>query len=360
MHLWQITPVREVLWLALVALAVWGAYALRAILSPVLIALALAYIADPVVRRLQHRARVPRWVTALAVLVLLTASASGFFVWLMPKLIEQVTQLSEQLSDCWESLRQRYATLEESLAAVPDNAESTLRSIEPGSAVRSAWSGVGSLFGMVGSAVGTATYLVVAAVLVPILFVFFATYFDRLSRLKCFLPATRRKRVLELREKIDAAFSGYIRGQLVVALFTTLGFCIGFYLVGVPYWFVVSLVGGTLSLVPYGQCSGWLLAIILTYAETQTGPVEFDWFSVLLAPTLVYLVTQSMESWVITPLVQGEAMSLHPVVVLIALVTGGGVAGIIGLILAVPVTASAKMLFGELAVPRLRRWADAR
>jgi predicted PurR-regulated permease PerM len=66
-----------------------------------------------------------------------------------------------------------------------------------------------------------------------------------------------------------------------------------------------------------------------------------------------------VETWVITPLVQGEAANLHPIVVLVALIIGGTVAGIIGLILAIPVTASARILFSELALPRIRRWAES-
>ena len=64
----------------------------------------------------------------------------------------------------------------------------------------------------------------VAAFLIPILFVVFATYFDRLERTKRYLPAGYRDRIRELLSKVDAAFSGYVRGQLVVALFTTVGF----------------------------------------------------------------------------------------------------------------------------------------
>jgi predicted PurR-regulated permease PerM len=226
--------------------------------------------------------------------------------------------------------------------------------------VRGTVQGAGHLAGVLGGMVGTLGQLVLTVVLVPILFVVFATYFDRLARIRQFLPPTHRERIWGLLKKVDAAFSGYVRGQLVVALFTTTGFCIGFYLADVPYWFVVSLIGGTLSLVPYGQCSGWLLAILLKSADALTGAVAFSWFGVFIAPTLVYLVTQSMETWVITPLAQGEATNLHPVSVLVALIIGGAIAGIIGLILAVPVTASARTLFSELALPRIRRWGQGR
>lgn len=358
LHLWQIAAVREAFWLALIVLMIWGAYALRALLAPLLIALALAYVADPAIRGLQRRAHVPRVVTAFVALLALIAAVSAFAIWLLPKLIVQLTQLTEQLPVYWEAFQQRYQNWETALSTTPVATNSTAGTIEADSVVRGAYESVGPLFGMLGAAVGTAGFLVASAVLIPILFVYFATYYDRLASLRQFLPASRRERILVLLRGVDAAFSGYVRGQLVVALFTTVGFCVGFYLVDVPYWFVVALIGGVLSLVPYGQMSGWLLAMTLKYAEVQTGSNAFSWFGILIAPSLVYAVTQSMESWVITPLVQGEATNLHPVVVLVALIIGGALAGIVGLILAVPVTASAKMLIRELAVPRLKHWAD--
>lgn len=358
LHLWQIAAVREAFWLAIIVLLIWSAYVLRALLAPLLIALALAYVADPAIRGLQRRARAPRVVTACAMLLLILAAVSGFVIWLLPRLIVQLTQLSEQLPVYWEALQRQYERWEGALTSAPINADSAVGTIQADSVIQGAYGSVGPLFGVLGSAVGTAGFLVVAAVLIPILFVYFATYFDRLASLKWYLPASRRDRILELLRGVDAAFSGYVRGQLVVALFTTAGFCIGFYLVDVPYWFVVALIGGVLSLVPYGQMSGWLLAMTLKYAEAQTGPNAFSWFGILIAPSLVYAVTQSMESWVITPLVQGEATNLHPVVVLVALIIGGALAGIVGLVLAVPVTASAKMLIRELAGPRLKHWAD--
>jgi predicted PurR-regulated permease PerM len=358
LHLWQITAVREAFWLAIIVLLIWGAYVLRALLAPLLIALALAYVADPAIRGLQRRAHVPRVITAFVALLALIAAVSAFAIWLLPKLIVQLTQLSEQLPVYWEALQRQYERWEGALTSAPINADSAVGTIQADSVIQGAYRSVGPLFGILGSAVGTAGFLVASAVLIPILFVYFATYYDRLASLKRFIPASRRERILELLKGVDAAFSGYVRGQLVVALFTTVGFCVGFYLVDVPYWFVVALIGGVLSLVPYGQMSGWLLAMTLKYAEVQTGSNAFSWFGILIAPSLVYAVTQSMETWVITPLVQGEATNLHPVVVLVALIIGGALAGIVGLILAVPVTASAKMLIRELAVPRLKHWAD--
>jgi predicted PurR-regulated permease PerM len=360
LHIWEITAVREALVVAAAIALLWVAHALRAILTPIVIAFALAYVVDPVVSASHRRLRLPRFVSAIALLALILLGLVLFGIWLMPQLIQQAEQLTAQVPVYWDTLREHVANLTDVPTTRESAVDSALRAVEPGAVVRGSVEGAGQFLGALGGVIGTAGYLVVAVVLVPALFVTFAAYFDRLPRIRQFIPVKHRDRVWELLQKVDGAFSGYVRGQLVVALFTTTGFCVGFYLAGVPYWFVVSLVGGTLSLIPYGQGSGWLLAIILKGAESLTGAEAFSWFAVFIAPSIVYLITQALESWVITPLAQGEATNLHPIVVLVALIFGGAVAGIVGLILAVPVTASARALFLELVLPRLQRWAEAR
>lgn len=351
---------RELLWLGAALLALWCAYLWWGLLVPFLAAFALAYVAEPLVRALQRRARVPRVVTALALLLVLIAAATVFAIWLLPSLVEQIASLYARLPIYWQTLQQGWTDFEASLTTQPAESGTTLDDVKPATVVRHAFGGVGPFFGLLGQAVGTAGYLLVAAILIPVLFVFFTTYYERFTGLQRYLPASRRERIRGLLQGIDAAFSGYVRGQLVVAVFTTIGFSIGFYLVSVPYWFVAALIGGILSVIPYGQCTGWVLAIVFKFAEAQTGAVEFTFLGGVLAPSLVYLVTQSMESWVITPLAQGQATNLHPVVVLVVLIIGGTLAGIIGLILAVPVTASIRLLVNELVLPRWRHWADSR
>ncbi len=355
-HLWEITAVRDLLALILILLAAWLTYALRAVLAPLLLALALAYIAEPVVRGGKRRLHLPRMLTALILLVFFIAALSAFVIWLMPHLVAQVDTLAERLPAYWNTLQRQYVQYTSSATTQPTASETAVQTIEP--TLGGAFDGFNRAWSLLGVAVGTAIYIVVVLVLTPILFVSFATHFHRLADLKAYLPRSQRDHIWNLLRKVDQAFNGYVRGQLVVALFTTAGFCIGFYLVGVPYWFVVALIGGILSLIPYGQCTGWLLAIVLQYVDAQTAMADVGWVEIVLLPSLVYLVTQSMETWVITPLVQGEAVNLPPIVVMVVLIAGGTLAGLIGLVLAIPVTASAIMLFHELGRPRLRRWAD--
>lgn len=358
LHLWQITAIRELFWIALLACALFIIFALRAILTPVVIAFALAYAVDPLVRAARRRLHIPRVVTMLFFLAVLLGAATLFVTWLLPQFMAQATELAARLPTYWNTIQARVGAWQAATTQATSTMPAGLEPIDPHTLVKQTLTGAGQVVGVLGTAFGTATYLVLSAILIPILFVFCGTYYERIHLLREYLPSSHRDTILDIIAHFDVAFSAYIRGQLVVALFTTTGFCIGFYLAGVPYWFVISLIGGTLSLIPYGQMSGWILAIAFKYAETLAAPeLAFSWTGVLLAPSLVYLVTQSMESWVITPLVQGEALKLHPIVVLVVLLIGAAVGGIVGLILAVPLAGASRNLFATYLRPRLRDWA---
>jgi predicted PurR-regulated permease PerM len=361
-HLWQIAAVRDIGIVLAVALLLVAVVALRALLAPIVLAFALAYIVDPLVRLAQHRLRIPRIVTSLALLLVVGGLLVTLALWLVPILLGQLETLRDRLPDYGAAITAWIG----GLLSIDQPTATQLTRVATRSAEASGAdaqqiadtlvTGVGRLFGFVGTVVSTAIYLVVATILLLIFFVSFVAGFDRLDALKRLLPASRRERIWELLGKVNVAFSAYVRGQFIVALFTTTGFAIGFAIVGVPYWFVISLIGGTLSLIPYGQMSGWLLAIAAKLVDAQMGTEALDWVAVLVLPSMVYAVTQSMESWVITPWVQGEAVDLHPVTVIVVLLVGGTLAGIVGLILAIPLTASARMLYEELFRERAERW----
>ena len=364
-HLWQWAAVRDVAVVVGVVAGLGLLYLLRALIAPVVVGFALAYVVDPVARWAQRRLRLSRTAFAVILVVSVLGGALVASGWLLPELIEQTAALVDRLPDYSQSL---FAGLDEAGSQIEaesdgeptplQNAKEFYQSTDPQQVADALLTGVGRLFGFAGTIISTATYLVVATLLILIFFVWFVARFDRLAAVKQWLPASRRDYVWTLLGKVDDAFSAYVRGQFIVAAFTTIGFCAGFWVTGVPYWFVVSLVGGVLSLVPYGQMSGWALAILLKYLEAQTGDATLSWASIVIAPSVVYAVTQSMETWVITPWVQSESVRLHPVLIIVALLVGGSLAGIVGLILAIPLTASGRMLYQELLADRVRDWLE--
>lgn len=355
-HLWEIQAVVDVLVILSVVLAVWMLYALSSVFAPVLFALGLAYLCNPLVTWAEHRWRVPRPATISLLLVLLTVGAVAFLAWLGPLLIQQAQTLMRKAPQYLEMIGGYIGIdLDEMVEALLGPKSSN----DPLSAMQPIVSGTGQALGLLGAVIGTTSYLAVTALLLPIYFFFFAWRFEVISlTLRRLIPTAYRPQTLEILAKIDDAVMNFFRGRLLIALITGVLYAVGWAWAGVPYWFLLGAGTGLLSIVPYVNAIGWPLAIIFTYLDATSNSGGMDWISLFVIPSLPYLVVQFFESWWLTPWIEGRSNDLHPVTVIIAVMVGGAVGGFLGLALAIPVAASSKILLQELLLPRWKAWVS--
>lgn len=187
------------------------------------------------------------------------------------------------------------------------------------------------------------------------------------------IPNHARGRILPLIGRMDATVSSFIRGRLTVAAIVGCIYATGWTIVGVPYGLVLGLVVGMLSVVPYlaaiGLPAAWILLALSLIAHPEQGgwyvamgsdgAPAITWWMVLVLPWTVNFIAQSMEDYVLNPLIQGKATELHPVLIMLAVLAGGSLAGLYGMLLAVPVAACLKIMLVAEVMPRLRRWAGA-
>lgn len=187
------------------------------------------------------------------------------------------------------------------------------------------------------------------------------------------IPLRARERVLPLVARMDATVASFIRGRITVAAIVGVVYAAGWSIVGVPYGLVLGLLVGVFSIVPYLAAVGlpiaWGLLAMSLIAHPETGgwyvapgadgAPEITWWLVLVLPWLVNLVAQSLEDYVLNPLIQGKATELHPVVIMLAVIAGGSLAGLYGMLLAVPVAACLKILLVAEIMPRLRAWSGS-
>lgn len=187
------------------------------------------------------------------------------------------------------------------------------------------------------------------------------------------IPDHLRGRVLPLIGRMDATVSSFIRGRLTVAAIVGCIYATGWTIVGVPYGLVLGLVVGACSVVPYlaaiGLPAAWALLALSLMAHPEQGgwyvstgadgALAITWWMVLVLPWSINFIAQSMEDYVLNPLIQGKATELHPVLIMLAVLAGGSLAGLYGMLLAVPVAACLKILMVAEVMPRLRRWAGA-
>ena len=335
----QVRAVREGLVLLGLVAALAIAWQLRTVVLPALLALLLAHVAEPVLDRLAERWNVPRVASSLAlVAVVFGTFALVAFVGL-PRLAEDLVELSDRLPGLARSL------------GVPPRAIDRLQSLEG----RDVLARAGSVVSVASAVLGATATALISLIFAAALFVFISVEIKRLPSVGPYLPRSKRDALLEFGDDLLRIFGGFLRGQLVVALFTTIGFAIGFSLLGVPYALIAASVGGLLSFIPNGQASGWLLAMLFASFESIAQGEGVVWERSLLYPTLVYFVTQSLETFVVTPLVQGELTQLHPLAVIAALIAGGSLGGLLGIFLAIPVAATLKIAGTKWLLPAWRR-----
>jgi predicted PurR-regulated permease PerM len=355
-RLWEIRAVRDIVGLAALGFMVLLAYALRGVLLPVLISLILAYLFDPLLGIAARRWHWPRAVTA-AVLVaaFLVLVAAGIY-WLWPVVTEQIATLRRQLPAYLEVLAAK-SGVDLSLIS-GELGELIGRADEPRRAVQELLLRLGQALGIMRRVVGMTTYVAVTLILIPIYFYFFVWKFDKATeRLGALVPVSKRERVFRVLRKMDRATASFFRGRLFIAVCMGVMFSVGWLLAGVPYWFLLGVLAGFLTIVPYGSVVFWPLAVALKYAESFAAGVEADWISVAVWPSVVYLGVQLLEGWLLTPYVHSEQTEMSVPTVLIVAFAGGALGGFLGLFLAIPVAACAKIFFVEVVLPRMHRWA---
>jgi predicted PurR-regulated permease PerM len=357
-HLWDIAAVRELFWIGLAVFLVWFGHELRGVFTPVLVALLLAYLVNPLVGGAASRWHIPRPVTITALLVIVAIVGAALVAWLGPIVSEQVQTLAKKTPQYLQRVTQTYGV---QVGTVSEQFNTLLTRLQddPLSVLQPLFLGTSQAFGVIGQVIGTTTEVALILVLIPIYFFFFSWHFDEMTNtISRFLPFSRKERTLRIIGRMDRAVSGFFRGRLVIAVITGVLFGVGWALTDVPYWFLLGIATGVLNIIPYASAVGWPLAIALKYLDAVTGSGgSVDWLSIALWPSLSYLIVQFIDGWLLTPWIQSQSTDMSAVTVLIVVFVGGAVGGFYGLLLAIPVAACMKILLEELLMPQWERWA---
>jgi len=351
-HLWHIAWVRDLIGIAIIILIFMTAYAARAIVVPILIGLALAYVFNPLITYLHTRHRWPRPISAAALIAVAFGSLLMAALIATPRIIAQSVLLFEKLSDYAKVLiakmepqvAQRFADAPQQLAELDFATVSDFL-------VRSLNIGVG----VVGSAISFLTYLTIALIVILFCFFFFTWKFQGIRDwFATFIPTAHRTQTLHILGRMDRSISAFIRGRLVQSLIMTILLSAGWYMVGLRYWLLLGVITGLLNLIPFAGVIGFVAAITLAVVDHLAGGNAFHWW-ILIGPALVYLIAQGLDGWVVEPMVQGKATDLDPLTILLVVLIGGTLAGLLGLLLAIPIAACVKILSQEIILPRLRQ-----
>lgn len=171
------------------------------------------------------------------------------------------------------------------------------------------------------------------------------------------IPHQHRDRVVHLLTQMDKVVAGFVRGRITIAIIQSIIFTIAYWLIGVPAPLIFGPLVGILSIVPYVALLG-IPITIAAMAIDNSGFLAFQqtWWWTLAAPIAVYFAGQAVDDYLLTPSIQGKATNMDVPTILFASLAGGILAGIYGLLLAIPVAACVKILLRELFWPRFNAW----
>ncbi|AJS57556.1 permease [Paenibacillus sp. IHBB 10380] len=313
---------------------------LKVILAPFLVAMIISYVLNPVVCMLQNR-KVPRSMAVLLIYAVFITSLAVIVINMIPMFIKQLEELNEHLPEMTMHAQSFVTNLDNNLlpSGVRTGITNWFFQLEDRLAL-----GISNFMNHIGSTIN----MVLNIFIVPFLIFYILKDFDLLERtVVAYLPRSRRKSIVVLLKEIDNALGNYVRGQFLVCFIIGVFAYIGYMIIGMPYALLLASVVAIFNVVPYlGPFLGAAPAVVM--ASTVS-------IKMLLLVVVVNTICQILESNVISPQVVGRKLHLHPVLIIFSLLVGGELAGIVGLILAVPFLAVIKVIIAHFFAYYVKR-----
>jgi predicted PurR-regulated permease PerM len=166
------------------------------------------------------------------------------------------------------------------------------------------------------------------------------------------LPVRYRAQLIDVGGRVGAIVSNFFRGRLLLAGIKSLLVTVPLWLLGVPYSALIGIAAGILSLLPF---IGGLLAFVLGFLAAT---LAMPWFMALVISGIVFGAAELLEGYVLVPRIMGKSLGLSEVAVLFSITAGGASLGFFGVIVALPLAATLKVLFNEFVEPALRQFAE--
>lgn len=208
--------------------------------------------------------------------------------------------------------------------------------------------------------IGSIGMLIFTGFLTAFFFYFFCTGWGKvLAFWEELIPERRRGRAIDLLKQMDRVIAGFVRGRLIIGLILAIFVTVAYWLIGVPAPLIVGPLVGVLFMLPYVSIAAVPLTILLMFLDPGTGWQAAWWWSVF-APIGVYAIAQVADDYFLTPTIQGQSTGMDVPTILFASLAGGVLAGIYGVLLAIPVAACVRILLRELLWPRVKAWVQGK
>lgn len=312
----------------------------RVIWGPLLLAVIVIVILNPMVSWLKDRG-IPRFLGTLAGFAVFAAGVILLGLLLVPSVAEQASALVDEFPSLYDNSRQDAVDLLETLGFEnvtiwsydqildylndPDNRDTI----------------VDIAVTQLGSVTAGIFEVVLVLLVGPVLAFYFLIDLPNVQkRLLAMFPERRQLEAAHVGNQLNAALGGFLRGQLVVALIVGVLLAGGYRIIGLEFWLLIGLIGGLLNIVPFlGPWVGGALGVLVAITTADIATAVWA--------VVVAVVVQQIDNNFVSPTVLRATVRLHPAVSLLVLILAGAMAGVWGVIIAIPLAASVRVVLGH-------------
>lgn len=306
---------------------------LSVVFMPILISGFLFYMLNPLVKLLTKvhykKFRISRTGAVAIVFVLLF----GLLVWgavsLLPRLVSQVTQLIYNLPSIATEMQKAATKLINNSSVLKIIDISSYTKQFNGEISKYSQNFLSSLSSSVVTVISTITSVTIMAITIPVVLFYMLKDSEKfIPAISRFLPKKQRPEVIGLLQKMGDTISSYISGQVIECLFVGTFTAIGYMLISQPYGLLLGVIAGLTNIIPYvGPYIGIAPSLIVAFTKS---PMQ------VVYVIIVVVIVQQVDGNLIYPNIIGRTLKIHPLTIIILLLAAGNIAGILGMILAIP------------------------
>ena len=318
---------QTIFWIVITCILFLAIYTLSSVLMPFVAGMILAYLLDPLVDRVE-KIGIRRSLSTFFVLTIFFVCSVGSSLLLLPVILNQLSNLTSFLptliSNLEPFMRQVRSLVDNAIKADNSNQLSL-----PVADILN-WAG-GFLTEIISNSLAFANLLSLI-IITPIVAFYLLRDWDLIiNKVKSWMPITQKVRIVEQVVKVDRSLSALVRGQGTVCLILALYYSVSLTAVGLQFGILIGIFAGIVSFIPF---VGAILGAIFSIGFSI---IQFETYTPILLVAGIFLIGQVLEGNFLTPKLIGEAVGLHPVWVIFALLTGATLFGFLGVLLALPI-----------------------
>ena len=317
----------------LAGILIWFLYIERVILTPFVLAAIFAYIFNPVINFFSQRIRFPRTISIIVIYLIILWLLVIFGMFLAGQIVNESSQLNNFIASLPSITQNQFSIL-------PDWARPMVQDIFSSFEKLKIFS-LDSILNFFPQAV--------SRVIGFFIFIFSGFYFlkegvNMMGRLLKFAPNDYKPGIEILLNKINNVLSRYLRGQLLLVFLVSFALFIALSVLGIKFALILAIFSGFAEIVPIiGPIFATAVAALVVLID---GRVNFGLTPIqgAIAVVITYFLIRQIQDYFVTPHIMGKIVKLHPLVILFAVLAGEHVMGILGIILAVPIAATIRII----------------